>query len=80
MLTTMQVDKAKPQQKPYRLFDGLGLYVEIAPNGGKYWRFKYLFLGKEKRLALGKYPDLSLAEAREKRDSVSSAAGESRCL
>jgi len=70
MLTTKQIGNAKPTKKPYRLFDGLGLYVEIAPNGGKYWRLKYLFLGKEKRLAFGKYPEVSLLEAREKRDAA----------
>jgi len=68
MLTTKELDHAKPGPKPYRLFDGLGLYIEIALTGGKYWRFKYTFLGKEKRLALGKYPEISLLEAREKRD------------
>jgi hypothetical protein len=70
MLTPTQINNSKPSKKPYRLFDGLGLYIEIAPNGGKYWRFKYLFLGKEKRLALGKYPEISLLEAREKRDQA----------
>jgi integrase len=70
MLTTKEIDTAKPGKKPYRLFDGLGLYIEIAPNGGKYWRLKYNFLGKEKRLAIGKYPEISLLEAREKRDQA----------
>lgn len=44
---------AKPQAKPYRLYDEQGLYLEVQPNGGRYWRLKYRFLGKEKRLALG---------------------------
>lgn len=44
---------AKPQDKPYRLYDEQGLYLEVQPNGGRYWRLKYRFLGKEKRLALG---------------------------
>lgn len=70
MLTTKQIDTAKPTKKLYRIFDGLGLYIEIHPNGGKYWRFKYQFLGKERRLALGKYPESSLLEAREKRDQA----------
>jgi len=70
MLTTKEVDSAKPTKKPYRLFDGLGLYMEIAPNGSKYWRLKYQYLGKEKRMALGKYSEISLLEAREKRDQA----------
>ena len=60
MLTTKEINHAKPQAKLFRLFDGLGLYIEIDPNGSKYWRLKYHFLGKEKRLSLGKYPDLTL--------------------
>lgn len=51
MLTALQIDRAKPAKKAYRLFDSLGLYIEIDPNGGKYWRLKYRFLGKEHRLA-----------------------------
>ncbi len=58
---------AKPAAKPYRLFDGAGLYLEVAPSGGKWWRFKYRFAGKEKRLSLGIYPQTSLVEARERR-------------
>jgi integrase len=51
------------------LSDGGGLYLEVAPAGGKYWRFKYRFAGKEKRISLGVYGDVSLAEAREQRDA-----------
>lgn len=65
MLKDASVRNAKPKEKMYRLFDGGGLYLEVTPKGGKYWRFKYRFAGKEKRLALGVYPDLSLADARE---------------
>lgn len=54
---------AKPQDKPYRLYDEQGLYLEVQPNGGRYWRLKYRFLGKEKRLALGVYPEVGLQEA-----------------
>ena len=61
---------AKPQDKPYRLYDEQGLYLEVQPNGGRYWRLKYRFLGKEKRLALGVYPDVCLQEARRKRDDA----------
>lgn len=63
-LTDVAIRKAKPADKPVRLFDGGGLYLEIAPTGGKLWRWKYRFGGKEKRLALGVYPDVSLGEAR----------------
>jgi Arm DNA-binding domain len=54
--------------KPYKLSDASGLYLEVDPSGGKYWRFKYRFEGKEKRLSLGVYPVVSLADAREARD------------
>jgi len=70
MLTTKQIEHAKPSPKAYRLFDSLGLYIEVAPNGSKLWRLKYQFFGKEKRLAIGKYPEISLLEAREKRDQA----------
>lgn len=63
-LTEMQVRKAKPTDKPYRLADGKGLYLEVMPNGSRYWRMKYRFDGKEKRAAFGVYPEVSLAEAR----------------
>ncbi|MDB6025865.1 MAG: hypothetical protein JWM68_2088 [Verrucomicrobiales bacterium] len=66
MLKDVTVRSAKPKAKMYRLFDEKGLYLEITPSGGKYWRFKYRFAGKEKRLALGVYPDVSLADVREK--------------
>ena len=53
----------KPSAKKYRLFDGGGLYLEVAPSAGKYWRLKYRFGGKEKCLALGVYPTVSLRRA-----------------
>jgi integrase len=59
---------AKPKEKPYRLTDGNGMYLEVHPNGSRYWRQKYRFGGKEKLLALGVYPEVSLKEARDKRD------------
>ena len=52
------------------MFDGGGLYIEIAPRGGKWWRLKYRFTGKEKRLSLGVYPDVSLKDARERRNEA----------
>lgn len=61
-----QIAAAQPKEKPYRLFDGGGLYVEVTPAGGKLWRYKYRFDGKEKVLSLGKFPSVSLDEARGK--------------
>lgn len=57
----------KPKEKSYKKFDGGGLYLEVMPNGNKLWRLKYYFQGKEKRFSLGKYPIVTLANAREKR-------------
>lgn len=56
-----------PEKKPYRLWDGGGLYLEVDPAGGKWWRWKYRFEAKEKRLSLGVYPEVSLAAARARR-------------
>lgn len=70
MLTDTAIKKAKPGDKPLRMFDAGGLYLELATSGSKLWRFKYRFEGKEKRQALGVYPDTSLAKAREKRDKA----------
>jgi integrase len=69
-LTHVAIKTAKPKEKAYKLTDEKGLFVFITPNGGKYWRFKYRFGGKEKKLAFGVYPEVSLAEAREKRDKA----------
>lgn len=66
-LTDLQVSRAKPQDKPVTLFDGGGLFLLVTPSGGKLWRLKYRIGGKEKLLSLGKYPDISLAEARDRR-------------
>ena len=66
-LSDSAIRKAKPADKPIRLFDGGGLYLEISPSGSKLWRLTYRFAGKEKRLALGIYPDVSLAGARDGR-------------
>lgn len=67
-LTDLSCRNAKPEAKAYKMADGGGLYLEISPKGGKYWRLKYRFAGKEKRLALGVYPQVSLLEAREARE------------
>lgn len=69
-LSDAAIRKAKPSDRPQRLFDGLGLYLEVSPSGGKWWRLKYRVLGKEKRISLGTYPDTGLAAAREKRDAA----------
>ena len=65
MLTDTEVRKAKPTERTYRLYDRDGLYLEITAAGGKYWRLKYRLAGKEKRAALGVYPVVTLAAARE---------------
>lgn len=67
-LTNIACKNAKPREKAYKMADGAGMYLEVAPNGSKYWRMKYKFMGKENRLSFGVYPDVSLLEAREKRD------------
>ena len=60
-LTDVAIRALKPKERAYRVFDGGGLYLEVAPSGSRLWRLKYRFLGKEKRLAFGAYPDVPLA-------------------
>lgn len=67
-LTSLAVSKAKPREKSYKITDERGLYLLVTPTGGRYWRLKYRFGGKAKDLALGVYPDVSLAKARERRE------------
>jgi len=69
-LTDTAVRNAKPGEKAVRLFDERGLNLEISPTGGKWWRLKYRFDGKEKRLSLGVYPDVNLKNARNRRDEA----------
>lgn len=69
-LTDIQVKNAKPQTKDYKLTDGGGLYLLITPSGGKLWRLKYRFGGVEKLLTFKSYPEISLAEARHRRDDA----------
>lgn len=69
-LSDTAIRKMKPTEKIQRLFDGGGLYLEVSPAGGKWWRLKYRYGGKEKRLSLGTYPDTGLADARSKRDAA----------
>lgn len=65
-LTDTEVRRAKPQEIAYRLSDGRGLFLFVTPAGGKLWRWKYRFEGREKLMAIGQYPDVSLAVARER--------------
>jgi Arm domain-containing DNA-binding protein len=64
MLTETRLRRVKPLRAPRKLFDGAGLHLLVAPNGGRYWRYNYRFNGKEKTLSLGVYPEVSLAMAR----------------
>ncbi|EED1408885.1 tyrosine-type recombinase/integrase [Escherichia coli] len=69
-LTDIKVRTTKPSDKPFKLTDGQGMHLLINPNGSKYWRLQYRFGGKQKVLALGVYPMVSLGEARRKRDEA----------
>jgi len=69
-LTDTAVRNAKPREKQYKITDGRGLFLLIAPGGGKWWRFRYRFDGKTKEISLGVYPDITLKEARERRDEA----------
>lgn len=69
-LTDTKVRTIKSAEKPLILFDGGGLFLLVTPTGGKLWNFKYRFAGKEKKLSLGLYPDVPLAEARHRRDQA----------
>src|SRR5271155_5016624 len=66
-LSDAKVRNAKPRTKPYKITDGEGLFLLVTPPDSKYWRLKYHVAGKEKLLALGVYPEVSLADARERR-------------
>lgn len=69
-ITDVALRNARPKDRPYKLADGGGLYLQVTTAGGKYWRLKYRFLGTEKLLSFGAYPLVSLAEARELRDNA----------
>ena len=64
-LNDRQIKNARPADKAYKLADSGGLYLQVTPAGGKLWRLKYRISGKEKLLSIGKYPEISLVEARE---------------
>jgi integrase len=69
-LTAKIIENAKPQAKPYKLFDGGGLFLLVEPSGSRLWRLKYYFQRKEKLLSLGSYPPVNLAQARRQRDDA----------
>jgi integrase len=69
-LTDTSIRNAKPGAKPIKLFDERGLFLLVTPNGGKWWRSRFMFDGKEKLLSLGVYPDVSLKDARERRNEA----------
>lgn len=69
-LSDAKVRNAKATAKPYKISDGDGLFLLVTPNGSKYWRFKYYYAGKEKLLAFGVYPDVSLSDARDRRSEA----------
>ena len=77
-LTDLKIRKAKPRLKPYKMGDGGGLFLLVKPGGGKLWQQKYRFLGKEKLLSHGQYPEVTLAQAREKRDAARAVLAEDR--
>jgi integrase len=69
-LSEARIRNTKPRGKPYRLSDGRGLYLEVRPSGTRLWRYRYRLSGKENLFAMGAYPEVKLAEAREQRDSA----------
>lgn len=69
-LTDLQISKAKPREKQYKKHDGGGLFLIVTPAGGRWWRFKYRFNGKEKNLSFGTYPEISLSDARKLREDA----------
>lgn len=73
MLTDIRIRKEKPRDKPFKIADGGGLFLYVSPSGGKLWRFRYSFGGKEKLLSIGQYPTISLLDARKQRDEAKAA-------
>lgn len=69
-LSDLKARRAKPEDKAFKLTDGEGIALLVQPNGSKYWRLRYRFGGTEKMLALGKYPEVSLVDARARRDKA----------
>ena len=73
VLTDVAVRRAKPRDKDYKLADGGGLYLLVTPAGGRLWRLKYRMHGIERKLSLGRYPDVTLSDARKARDAAREA-------
>lgn len=73
-LSDTKVRALKPRDKLYKVSDDRGLYLEVRPNGSKLWRYRYRLHDKDKRIALGAYPTVGLADARQKRFDVQAAA------
>ncbi|MCQ4234238.1 Arm DNA-binding domain-containing protein, partial [Pseudomonas stutzeri] len=69
-LTDIQIRQAKPGERPRKLSDERGLFIEIRPTGAKLWRYRYKIEGKENVFALGEYPEMGLADARAERDKA----------
>jgi len=79
-LTELTIRNLKNTGKLYRIADGGGLTLEVSASGSKLWRYRYRHLGKEQMISLGKYPAVSLAEARRKRDEMKAQADEGKHL
>jgi hypothetical protein len=77
-LTDTAVRKAEARDKSYKIFDEKGLFLWVTTAGGKIWRFKYLYAGKEKLIVFGPYPEIKLVEARDMRDAARKLLRESR--
>jgi len=75
-LTVVEIQNAKPKEKPYKLQDDKGMYLLVTASGSKLWRFDYRFAGKRKTLAIGSFPEISLSKARNKRDEARSQTAE----
>src|SRR5580693_6042822 len=69
-LTSFSIQNIRPKEKPYKLSDGNGLHLLVNPNGSKLWRLRYRFGGKQNMIGLGSFPEISLADARAKRDDA----------
>lgn len=78
MLSETKVKAAKPRPKPYKLSDGGSLFLLVTPSGGKLWRWNYLYDGKQKSMAFGAWPHVSIGDARGKRDEAYSVLAEGR--
>lgn len=77
-LSIKQIEAARPTDRERKIFDEKGLYLSIAPNGSRHWRMKYRYLGKEKKLSFGSYPEVTLKSARAKRDDARVAIADGR--